>query len=316
MRRLSGETVDRINHLAAAGATTDTIAADTGVSRQTARNYRARYMAACRAAGSPLPKCRCGRPADHPGQCIGRLSQRAGPPRLRRFETMPILGNGVVLERSDGAAKDRRTRFPSTVVSPTEAPRVLVSGMNSRKIGNRVTKGRWAGMLIYTLTLEERATCPASCRHWLSCYGNNMHWARRHRHGAYLESAIEAELAELSESYPDGFVVRVHVLGDFYSTAYVARWGRWLGMFPALRVFGYTARSPDGPIGREVLRLRERLWDRFAVRFSVDGMSARSVTTPDTPGSIICPQQTGRTNCCGTCGLCWQTDRNIAFLDH
>ena len=36
-------------------------------------------------------------------------------------------------------------------------------GHNSAKVGGRAIRGRWKNLPIYTLTLEERATCPRSC---------------------------------------------------------------------------------------------------------------------------------------------------------
>jgi hypothetical protein len=32
--------------------------------------------------------------------------------------------------------------------------------------------------------------------------------------------------------------------------------------------------------------------------------------------SILCPEQVGKTESCSTCGLCWQSERRIAFLQH
>ena len=42
-----------------------------------------------------------------------------------------------------------------------------------------VTKGRWRGYPVFTLTLEERATCPSYCEQWDECYGNNMPFGAR-----------------------------------------------------------------------------------------------------------------------------------------
>ena len=75
----------------------------------------------------------------------------ADPRRFRRMTIAAILGG--------------RTIYPSTVVSPREFW-ALKSGANWRKIGGEVLKGKWRGFPIYILNLEERATCPASCRHW------------------------------------------------------------------------------------------------------------------------------------------------------
>jgi hypothetical protein len=30
----------------------------------------------------------------------------------------------------------------------------------------------------------------------------------------------------------------------------------------------------------------------------------------------VCPEQTGKTECCATCGACWATDKNVAFMRH
>jgi hypothetical protein len=71
--------------------------------------------------------------------------------------------------------------FTTTVQAPSVTPRnggklhVLVSAGSNRKIGRRMKKGRWAGMEILSLTLEEHATCPATCQQWKSCYGDNLH---------------------------------------------------------------------------------------------------------------------------------------------
>lgn len=201
--------------------------------------------------------------------------------------------------------------------------RVLKDGHNSRKIGRLVTKGKWRGMPIFTLTLEERATCPRSCLHWRDCYGNKMNWSNRLLPGDALERRLAAELAQLQRTFPGGFVVRLHVLGDFYSVAYVDRWVAWLDLHPALRVFGYTARPAADPIGARLRQVVAERWDRFAIRSSNLGVAeagantiARQPEAPRVAEGIVCPAQTGRTDCCGTCGLCWGTRANVAFVAH
>jgi len=215
------------------------------------------------------------------------------------------------------AIVDGRTIFSASVRDPDGEP-VLKSGMNNRKIGREVRKGRWAGMPIYTLTLEERATCPASCAFWRNCYGNKMNWARRFRHGGPLEEAIESELRALQRRFPRGFVVRLHVLGDFFSADYAYGWLAWLQMFPALRVFGFTAWPRNSAIG-DAVRVVTRLEpDRFWVRVS-GGEGMRSTVTVQRgqvpADAVLCPFETGQTDTCGTCGLCWTTSKRIAFLE-
>lgn len=230
------------------------------------------------------------------------------------------------LKPDNPAVLEGRTMFPSTVVNPADSPALLVSGANSRKLGDRVTKGKWAGFPIFQLSLEERATCPKSCHHWLTCYGNGMPQARRHRHGPELVNYLRAELTDLQEDHPKGFVVRLHVLGDFYSLDYVRAWQGFLDTFPALHIFGYTAWPKDSEIGAAILGLTESRWDRFAVRFSSAAVESQGATAlwrkpedlTDWPG-IICPAQTGKTDCCGTCALCWAEsakDKTIGFIAH
>jgi hypothetical protein len=142
--------------------------------------------------------------------------------RLRRWlQHKPPLANIMSLTDDHPAVVDGRTLFRARVTHPDDAPRVLIPGHNSRKIGGLVVKGKWAGMPIFTLTLEERKSCWEGCSHWSDCYGNKMNWSRRLKHGAALEERIDDELKVLSHEHPQGFVVRLHVLGDFPSVRYV-----------------------------------------------------------------------------------------------
>lgn len=204
--------------------------------------------------------------------------------------------------------------------SPGDNP--LVSGHNNVKIGRDVRKGHLRGYWIYTLSLEERATCPRSCAHWYDCYGNNMPFAKRLEHGPELEAAIEAQLARLlAVRGRRGVLVRLHALGDFYSVEYVDFWRRMLAQFPTLALFGYSARHNDA-IGTEIaLMIRQFGWGRAAIRFSdapwPTNATISAQKVEDAPANaFVCPEQTGRTQCCATCGACWGTTKNVAFLGH
>lgn len=237
---------------------------------------------------------------------------------LRRFGSVKPTGKGVVLPSFSPASRYGRTNFPSRVYDPDEVKRVLKTGHQSRKIGKTVAKGHRRGWPIFTLTLEERATCPRTCQAWSFCFGNNMHAAERIVAGADLESALWSELTDLQRKHPTGFLVRLHVLGDFYSVEYVDLWRRALDDFPALHVFGFTARLPGTPIGEALWQISANRWDRFAVRFS--GLRAEKlgsqIESDADPMAIACPAQTGATDCCATCALCWQSDRSISFARH
>lgn len=239
---------------------------------------------------------------------------------LRRHKTThgrASMGT-IMLGALSPAYRSGRTIFPSRVFDPDEVQRVLKSGHQSRKIGKFVTKGPRRGWPLFTLTLEERATCPRSCEAWAFCYGNNMQAAERLVAGPELEEALWNELLALQFAHPSGFMVRLHVLGDFYSLAYVRLWERALSAFPALHVFGFTARGRETQIGSRLYAMAVADWERFAVRFSgMDGPDLGSQLMPDHHSSAIpCPAQTEATDCCATCGLCWHSQRSIAFARH
>jgi hypothetical protein len=257
-----------------------------------------------------------------------RPNARKGAPRVptakARFEGYEVGEKTATLPPvNHPAVTGGRTIFPGTVKDATGTENVLVEGKNSRKIGGLIFKGRWKDFPIYTLTLEERATCPKSCVHWRSCYGNGMHMARRNKPGSMFEARLGLELALLQSRFPKGFAVRLHVLGDFYSVDYVQQWAVWIESFPALHVFGFTARwdTDKDPIAAELVRFALQRGDRFKIRFSnapIDEWSTVSVEHPlQVPAdAILCPQQLGKTESCGTCALCWQSSRRIAFLQH
>lgn len=198
-----------------------------------------------------------------------------------------------------------------------------MSGYSNVKIGRDIRAGKpFRGYWLYTLTLEERATCPRTCQHWVTCYGNNMPFAKRIEHGHALLRQLEWEIPRLlNQRGRAGVMVRLHALGDFYSVQYVAFWDVMLQMHPNLAAFGYTARRRDDPIGAAIAVVKARHGRRFAIRWS-DGCEDEDCTVSlapgveRAPGAFTCPEQTGKTAACATCGLCWNTTKNVAFMDH
>jgi hypothetical protein len=172
-----------------------------------------------------------------------------------------------------------------------------------------------------------------------------MMYAFRYAAGPELEAMLETELADLQRKHPKGFLVRLHILGDFYSVGYVAKWAKWLGMFPALHVYGYTANQPDAidkterAIGQALLSLSDNCSDRWALRFSGNfdraTMTAnsyddeRAVSAVDTKQAFLCPTQISKATGnyaakgeetlvpdCGACGLCWTAQKPVVFITH
>lgn len=198
--------------------------------------------------------------------------------------------------------------------------RVLKGARGNSKVGGRVLRGPWRGMPIYALSLEERRTCDrGGCEHWLDCYGNNMRFAHRMAHGVSLMAALRREVRELASRHPGGFVIRLHILGDFYSEPYVGLWAELLERYGALHVFGYTARRRSTRIGKALLGLRELQPKRFRVRWSGDAgdeLPALSEHHPAAQGGMICPAQS-KGGTCAQYGICCAFARKaVVFLSH
>lgn len=267
----------------------------------------------------------------------GAKRKQADNSTRKRFAAFAIdPGRVTDLDEAHSALEEARTIFPKSVTSAWDTDRLLVGGANNAKLGGKVEKGEWAGMPIFHLTLEERATCPApdrngdgGCPLWAGCYGNAMHLARRHdaRSDNFLDF-LQAELWLMARAFPKGYVVRLHTLGDFYSVEYVQFWRDLLERIPALRVWGYTARIAEDPIGAALRELVADRWDRFAIRWSnFDGPQGTVVVTDmaDAGDAIPCPAQhtaaeaEAKTDSCATCGLCWAAgarSKTVAFLRH
>lgn len=177
---------------------------------------------------------------------------------------------------------------------------------------------------MYSLSLEERATCPSDCEQWDNCYGDNMPFAHRFDHtDPNFISYLEVQLRALNEKHPEGFVVRLHVLGDFYDGLYIVQWQLWLNQYENLRVFGYTHHTADSQLGNMINNINRIYPDRFRIRYSDDWdqeFSAHVSKTENTVrllgNGIVCPEQTGQTSSCTTCGYCWTSDHPVVFIEH
>lgn len=239
----------------------------------------------------------------------------------RRFTDHKKVGKPMVLRDDHPAVLNARTLFPNRVQAAQFEIALFKSGVNSRKIGSHVTKGAWKGMPIYTLTLEERATCPSYCEHWKDCFGNKMQWPTRWRYDARFMGVMVEHLKLLARQFPDGFVVRLHVLGDFPNPNYVNFW-HMVMIVPQIHVFGYTRWNKESPVGKALQKCAKEFPDRWKIRWSERGGVMGTKTSTDvtlrgnTKDGIVCPAQTNDSDCCGTCALCWSTDKPIVFLNH
>ena len=218
------------------------------------------------------------------------------------------------------------TMYPNARRSIAELKTGALKLSKNNKIADKgklpiVKKGKFKGYVIFTLTLEERATCPRECYHWDNCYGNNMVFAHRIEHGPALEAKLREEVEELCNTYK-GVIIRLHVLGDFYSVQYVAFWQSLLCKYDNLAVWGYTGNTRNSDIGLAIRAVRGGFGNRFAVRFSNDliykfAANSTERAAPVKGRSFVCPEQTGDVANCANCALCWSADtRQVLFMTH
>jgi len=203
---------------------------------------------------------------------------------------------------------------------------MLKSGRNNKKLGARITKGSWKGMPLYSLSLEERNSCPDYCEQWDNCYGNNMPFAIRydHTHPEFLP-LLRKQLETLSMQHEAGFVIRLHVLGDFYCKEYVAWWRCMLNHISNLHIYGYTHHRNFSDVGYAIVKMNNKYKERCRVRFSDD--TATLFSTSCVKGrpedwhfgrtKLVCPEQIGRVPSCAACTICWESqDKSVVFFEH
>lgn len=243
----------------------------------------------------------------------------------RRFKVTPTpTGSVRVVVPSDTPGTIFRTTVRSW--SPDLRETVLKDGSMNVKIGGDVLVGDLKGARIFTLALEERATCPRSCDHWRTCYGNAMNKTRRWTMDRATLRRLVAEVKDACHTH-EKVLIRLHVLGDFIDESYVQTWRRLVQMHPNLHVFGFTAHKPGPPVGDLIAAARRVLGRRWAIRHS--GMTGPwGSFTIDFPtertrlgDAVVCPEQRKTMNQdtrmhCGACAVCWQTSHPVVFVEH
>ena len=241
-----------------------------------------------------------------------------------------------VLSKTARAIQNKTTMYQYKVKEAPREPlkstglRVLKPAKSNTKLskrsGQRILKGpkTFRGKYLYNLTLIERETCPSECQQWKKCFGNSTPFGIRYKPGIELEEALEADLHFLAQKHPEGFVVRLHILGDFYSVGYVTFWRKMLRANLNLAIYGYTHRRHGTDIGNAVAAMVLDFRDRVSILRSdwqdQGDPLAKALVIPDEasaePEIVICPEQTGKTESCLTCGICFHGKISVQFLEH
>jgi len=137
-----------------------------------------------------------------------------------------------------------------------------------------------------------------------------------------IDLILEKEIESLMLKHKEGIVIRLHVLGDFYSVEYVKFWEEMLLKHPKLCLFGYTARGSLDPIGEAIMFLNMKLSERCVIRqsrnFAHNESNNWSYAAEESfeGASFDCPEQTDKIKDCASCGLCWTTKKTVRFLSH
>ena len=230
------------------------------------------------------------------------------------------------LSPDHNAIVNSTTLYQKNIHEVDSYPHKVIKASTNKKLGRKVLRGKLNGYPMYTLTLVERETCTNACEHWADCYGNNMPFGHRFKTKG-LMPRLKLELDALDKKHPNGYLVRLHILGDFYSVLYVKFWETQLHNRPALNIYGYSRHhygstntsKPSRDIGQALLDLRDNIgFERFAVRFSSLPSDTLSANTEhnSTANAITCLVQVDKSDSCGDCTLCWTTKKPITFLDH
>ncbi len=210
-----------------------------------------------------------------------------------------------------------------TIRDVTHYPFKILKKSTNIKLGKVITKGKYKGMKMFTLTLIERETCTNECEHYTTCYGNNMHRTHRFEVNEAFMMRLESDIHNTALKYPQGFMVRLHVLGDFESVQYVEFWNRMLYTYPSLHIYGYSRNHITSKyehinaIGYKIIRVRTTHKERFAIRFSNKLDEEYSANSRDiTDKGITCLAQVKTNVSCSDCTLCWSSKKPIGFITH
>ena len=207
----------------------------------------------------------------------------------------------ITTTQFEGQIKYVETRDVDKAISATRGyePILLRSGYNNAKLGATVTTPPYEGYQLYSATGVERESCSSACHVYKECYGNNMNMANRYVVDDNYQELLKQEIRLLSEKYPQGVLVRFHVLGDFVSVKHAQTVVETLAEYPNMAAWITTDRHPgtnpeshmdfNGPIKDDERKLNQsigdyllwasfRHWKQIRVNFSTP--------VPNIPGTM------------------------------
>jgi hypothetical protein len=196
-------------------------------------------------------------------------------------------------------------------------------------IGNTKTRSAGTYRRVGLASLGQGGTCPP-CRYaGNGCYAEHGKPAMQAKRALGGEADLRAVAIALSWAAKRGRLARIGVTGDLAGPdgrvderivrnllVMCRRMQRLTGR--SMVAWGYT-HLPYGP-WVDALRgagLMIRLSDRSVRDHGIPGaIVVENETDAKEQGAFVCPVQTGRTESCASCGACWNSRKDVAFLAH
>jgi hypothetical protein len=226
---------------------------------------------------------------------------------------------------------DNRSRYARMVRIPVPGiSQILAPATNNPKLSRpsqpRWVAGRWRGMWMFTVYLEELATCLSNaCPPEVKrlCFAHWVPFAVRWTWCPTFFPALDYNLEEAQHEFREGFTVDLHSSGDFPDLEYLEDWIERLDRFPALHLWGNTAHRRESEIGWEIDCLNRTMRDRVAIHFSGESgdMSSRILGVTIEPaaatGLFMCPanERHPKANC-ANCAFCVDSTDAFVRLPH
>jgi len=176
---------------------------------------------------------------------------------------------------------------------------------------------------IYNFSLPAFKTCPGKtefCSRF--CYGVRGCYAQKHTINALENNFNQSQQPDFCNPLKREItsikckIIRIHVVGDFYSECYINQWINIAKEFPNKTFYAYTRSWRVQSLLEPLNRLRQL--DNCFISASTD------FTHPDLPDSswrvvsingdgIPCPHDSNENINCLDCKLCFTGNNNISF---
>ena len=206
------------------------------------------------------------------------------------------------------------------------------------RAGNILSKSnRKLGTGYVSFSLAAVSSCPGATSACKSvCYASKLEkvytsaqvgWARRFNLMRDTPEQGEALLRASISKLAPGSTFRIHVSGDFFSSAYVMMWRRIVKAFPAIKFYAYTRSWHVQSMVPSLLALASLPnLQLFASMDETDAVLPHplfrrammgDINGQAAPGTVLCPVVMKKLDTCADCNLCARpTKLGVTFPIH